>query len=54
MSLGHDVGYRDTLKIYAIRAGVANKIKGESVHSVLEEFPLIVSRPRSAQKVLRS
>jgi hypothetical protein len=48
VSLGHDVGYRDALKIHAIRASVANKIKGELVHSVLEEFPLIISRPRSA------
>ncbi|KFY90640.1 hypothetical protein V500_05065 [Pseudogymnoascus sp. VKM F-4518 (FW-2643)] len=27
VSLGHDVGYRDALKIHAICAGVANKIK---------------------------
>ena len=54
VSLGHDVGYRDALKIHAIRAGVANKIRGESVHSVLEEFPLIILRPRSAQTDLGS
>ncbi|OBT76035.1 hypothetical protein VF21_03576, partial [Pseudogymnoascus sp. 05NY08] len=31
VSLGHDVGYRDALKIHAIRAGVANKIKDPEV-----------------------
>ncbi|KFY94270.1 hypothetical protein V500_03351 [Pseudogymnoascus sp. VKM F-4518 (FW-2643)] len=31
VSLGHDVGYRDTLKIHAICAGVANKIKDPEV-----------------------
>lgn len=29
VSLGKRVGYRDIVKIHAIRAGVANKIKGE-------------------------
>ena len=29
VSLGNRVGYRDAVKIHAIRAGVANKIKGE-------------------------
>ncbi|KFY31298.1 hypothetical protein V493_01231, partial [Pseudogymnoascus sp. VKM F-4281 (FW-2241)] len=42
--LGYEIGYRDPLKIHAIRAGVANKIKGES-NPVLEEFPLIIPRP---------
>jgi len=31
VSLGNRVGYRDAVKIHAIRAGVANKIKGESM-----------------------
>ena len=51
--LGYEIGYRDSLKIHAIRAGVANKIKGES-NPVLEEFPLIIPRPGSAQEILRS
>lgn len=29
VSLGKRAGYRDNVKIHAIRAGVANKIKGE-------------------------
>ena len=29
VSLGKRVGYRDIVRIHAIRAGVANKIKGE-------------------------
>jgi hypothetical protein len=35
--LGYEIGCRDSLKIHAIRAGVANKIKSES-NPVLEEF----------------
>lgn len=53
VSLSHDVSYRDALKIHAIRAGVVNKIKGELVRSVLEEFLLTILRPRSTQKILR-
>jgi hypothetical protein len=51
--LGYEIGYRDSLKIHAIRAGVANKIKGES-NPVLVEIHLIISRPGSAQTFLRS
>jgi hypothetical protein len=52
--LGYEEGYRDALKIHAIRAGVTNKIQGESVHSVLDELALIFLRPGSAQTNLRS
>lgn len=51
--LGYEIGYRDSLKIHAICAGVANKIKGES-NPVLAEFPLIIPRPGSAQEIFRS
>jgi hypothetical protein len=51
--LSYEISYRDPLKIHAICASVANKIKGES-NPVLEEFPLIILRLRSAQEILRS
>ena len=39
VSLGNRVGYRDAVKIHAIRAGVANKIKGESTPSLVVIAP---------------